>query len=140
MIQLYLKNFLKKANGTKPLMKKLAQSRRMIHKNSQILQRDIKQLVSSWSIKLRRIKMEKWRNTSRAAQSQWKIFQMDVMNIYLEEEVSIEQPPGYVQKGRENQIYRLTKALYGVKQAPRARNTRVNEYFQKNSFMKSSNT
>ncbi|XP_074369254.1 uncharacterized protein LOC141710582 [Apium graveolens] len=75
-----------------------------------------------------------------AAQNQWKIFQIDVMNIYLVEEVSIKQPPRYVQKGRENKVYRLKKALYGVKQAPRAWNTRANEYFQKNSFVKSSNT
>ncbi|XP_074369127.1 uncharacterized protein LOC141709876 [Apium graveolens] len=124
---LHLKKLLKKANGTKTWMKKLAQSRRMIHRSSQILQKDTKQLVSSGSIKLRRIKMEKWRNIRRVSQNQWKIFQMDVINIYLEEEVSIEQPPGYVQKGRENKVYRLKEAQYGVKQAPRAWNTRVNE-------------
>ncbi|KAL8135853.1 hypothetical protein AgCh_010456 [Apium graveolens] len=55
--------------------------------------------------------------TAIAAQNQWKIFQMDVksafLNGYLEEEVCIEKPPGYVQKGRENKVYRLKKALYG---------------------------
>ena len=75
------------------------------------------------------------------ARNQWKIFQMDVksafLNGYLKEEVYIEQPPGYVQKGRENKVYRLKKALYGLKKAPRAWNTRVDEYFQKNCFVKS---
>ncbi|KAL8103772.1 hypothetical protein AgCh_028101 [Apium graveolens] len=79
--------------------------------------------------------------TAIAAQNQWKIFQMDVksafLNGYLEEEVYIEQPPGYVQKGQEDKVYRLKKALYGLKQAPRAWNTRVDEYFQKNGFVKS---
>ncbi|WOG95118.1 hypothetical protein DCAR_0314420 [Daucus carota subsp. sativus] len=79
--------------------------------------------------------------TAIAAQNQWKIFQMDVksafLNGYLEEEVYIEQPPGYVQKGKEDKVYRLKKALYGLKQAPRAWNTRVDEYFQKNGFVKS---
>ncbi|KAL8087732.1 hypothetical protein AgCh_037766 [Apium graveolens] len=79
--------------------------------------------------------------TAIAAQNQWKIFQMDVkstfLNGYLEEEVYIEQPPGYVQKGQEDKVYRLKKAFYGLKQAPRAWNTRVDEYFQKNGFVKS---
>ncbi|KAL8094563.1 hypothetical protein AgCh_036190 [Apium graveolens] len=79
--------------------------------------------------------------TAIAAQNQWKIYQMDVksafLNGYLEEEVYIEQPPGYVQKGKEGKVYRLKKVLYGLKQAPRAWNTRVDEYFQKNGFVKS---
>nr|XP_017251133.1 PREDICTED: uncharacterized mitochondrial protein AtMg00810-like [Daucus carota subsp. sativus] len=79
--------------------------------------------------------------TAIAAQNEWKIFQMDVksafLNGYLEEEVYIEQPQGYVQKGQEDKVYRLKKALYGLKQAPRAWNTRVDEYFQKNGFVKS---
>ena len=79
--------------------------------------------------------------TTIAAQNEWKIFQMDVkstfLNGYLEEEIYIEQPLGYVQKGEEDKVYWLKKALYGLKQAPRAWNTRVDEYFQKNGFVKS---
>ncbi|GAA0168672.1 transmembrane signal receptor [Lithospermum erythrorhizon] len=59
------------------------------------------------------------------------------LNWYLEEEVYIEQPPGYVEKGQEDKVYRLNKALYGLKQAPRAWNTRIDEYFHKNGFVKS---
>ncbi|PHT35803.1 hypothetical protein CQW23_23503 [Capsicum baccatum] len=62
--------------------------------------------------------------TALAAQNRWKIYQMDVksafLNGYLEEEVYIEQPPGYLKKGHEDKVYRLKKALYGLKQAPRA--------------------
>ena len=79
--------------------------------------------------------------TALAAQNQWKIYQMDVksafLNGYLEEEVYIEQPEGYVQAGQEDKVYRLKKALYGLKQAPRAWNTRIDEHFQKDGFVKS---
>ena len=59
-----------------------------------------------------------------AAQNKWKIFQMDVksafLNGFLEEEVYIKQPLGYVVKGHEKKVLRLKKTLYGLKQAPRA--------------------
>ena len=45
---------------------------------------------------------------SIVAQNSWNIFQMDVksafLNGYLEEEVYIEQPMGYVQKGQERKV------------------------------------
>ncbi|KAE8666438.1 Phospholipase D delta [Hibiscus syriacus] len=80
--------------------------------------------------------------TTVAAQKGWKIYQMDVKSAFLngyleEEEVYIEQPPGYIKKEHEDKVYRLKKALYGLKQAPRAWNTRIDEYFQRNGFMKS---
>ena len=56
------------------------------------------------------------------------------LNGYLEEEVYIEQPPGYVMKNQEDKVYKLKKALYGLKQAPRAWNARIDAYFQKNGF------
>ncbi|KAG9450495.1 hypothetical protein H6P81_010460 [Aristolochia fimbriata] len=76
-----------------------------------------------------------------AAQNRWKIYQMDVksafLNGYLEEEVYVEQPPGYEKKGEEEKLYRLKKALYGLKQAPRAWNMRIDSYFQEHDFRKS---
>ena len=73
-----------------------------------------------------------------AAQFKWPIYQMDVksafLNGVLEEEVYIEQPPGYMQIGEERKVLRLKKALYGLKQAPRAWNTRLDEYFRKDGF------
>jgi hypothetical protein len=35
----------------------------------------------------------------------------------LEEEIYLEQPKGFIQKGTENKVCRLRKAIYGLKQA-----------------------
>ncbi|WP_177314016.1 reverse transcriptase domain-containing protein, partial [Plesiomonas shigelloides] len=78
---------------------------------------------------------------SLAAQNAWKIYQMDVksafLNGLLEEEVYIEQPPGFEEKGQEDKVLKLKKALYGLKQAPRAWNSRIDKYFQEKNFTKS---
>ena len=59
-----------------------------------------------------------------AAQKGWNIHQMDVkstfLNGYLEEEIFVEQPEGFIVKGMEKKVYLLKKALYGLKRAPRA--------------------
>jgi hypothetical protein len=53
----------------------------------------------------------------------FKLFQMDVrnafLNEYLQEEVYVEQPKGFVEPGFPNHVYKLNNALYGLKQAPR---------------------
>ncbi|KAJ4788299.1 polyprotein [Rhynchospora pubera] len=76
---------------------------------------------------------------SLAAQNKWNIYQMDVksafLNGVLEEEVYIEQPPGYIKEGQEEKVLKLKKALYGLKQAPRAWNTRIDTYFKKHGFV-----
>ena len=51
------------------------------------------------------------------------------LNRYLEEEVYIEQPLGYVVRGHKDKVLKLKKALYGLKQAPRAWNSRIDNYF-----------
>ncbi|KAA0050234.1 putative copia-type polyprotein [Cucumis melo var. makuwa] len=75
-----------------------------------------------------------------AAQNNWKIFQMDVkstfLNGYLEEEVYLEQPPGYFVKGQEDKVLKFTKVLYGLKQAPRMWNSRINKYFLDNGYLR----
>jgi hypothetical protein len=52
-------------------------------------------------------------------QYEWSVYQMDVkptfLNGNLEEEVYVEQPIGYEVPGQENKVYRLKKALYGLK-------------------------
>ena len=57
------------------------------------------------------------------------------LNVVLEEEVYIEQPPGYMKFGKEHMVLKLKKALYGLKQAPRAWNTRIDKYFKENGFI-----
>ncbi|RVW50050.1 Retrovirus-related Pol polyprotein from transposon RE2 [Vitis vinifera] len=67
-----------------------------------------------------------------AAQKGWKIYQLDVkstfLNGYLEEEIFVEQPEGFVVKGKEDKVYQLKKALYGLKQAPKAWYNRINAH------------
>jgi len=46
----------------------------------------------------------------------------------------VEQPCGYVEKGHEQMVYKLKKALYGFKQAPRAWYSRIKSYFMKEGF------
>ncbi|BFG32908.1 hypothetical protein CerSpe_191820 [Prunus speciosa] len=54
-----------------------------------------------------------------AAQKGWKLWQLDVksafLNGILEEEVYVDQPDGFVVKGAKDKVYRLRKALYGLK-------------------------
>ncbi|CAL8991625.1 unnamed protein product, partial [Prunus brigantina] len=71
------------------------------------------------------VRIETIRNVlALAAQLKTKVYQLDVKSAFfngeLEEEVYAEQPQVYVEKGREDKVYRLRKALYGLKQAPRA--------------------
>jgi len=48
--------------------------------------------------------------------------------------VFVQQPEGFIKKGKENQVYRLKKALYGLKQAPRAWYNKIEAYFAKKHF------
>jgi hypothetical protein len=54
---------------------------------------------------------------------------MDVKTAFLNgdllEEVYVEQPPGFVVDGEERKVLRLNKALYGLRQAPRAWNAKL---------------
>ena len=75
---------------------------------------------------------------SIAAQKKWKVYQMDVKSTFLNgvlmEEVYIEQPLGYENKGQEHKVCKLKKALYGLKQAPRAWYSRIDSYLLENGF------
>ncbi|KAK8913906.1 hypothetical protein KSP39_PZI024435 [Platanthera zijinensis] len=60
---------------------------------------------------------------SVAVNRDWPISQLDVKNAFLygdlHEDVYMEQPPGYVAQG-ETRVCQLKKAIYGLKQSPRA--------------------
>jgi hypothetical protein len=87
----------------------------------------------------------KW-NTIRltlalAAQKGWKVHQMDVKSAFLngdlQEDVYMQQPPGFEIAGQEHKVCKLIKALYGLKQAPRAWYTKMDEYLRKVGFHRS---
>jgi hypothetical protein len=61
---------------------------------------------------------------SLAAKMKWKLHQMDLkttlLNGVIEEEVYIEQPQGFEVEYRKIRFWKLKKALYKLKQAPRS--------------------
>ena len=61
---------------------------------------------------------------SLASKKKWKLHQMNVktnfLNGLIEEEVYSEQLQGFETEDREACVCKLKKALYGIKQAPRA--------------------
>jgi hypothetical protein len=69
-----------------------------------------------------------------------KVYQMNVksdfLNGELEEEVYIEQPEGFQLSENTNYVCKLNKALYGLKHAPRAWYSRVDNYLQQAGFKK----
>ena len=75
-----------------------------------------------------------------AAYHDYEIWQMDVktafLNGYLEEEVYMSQPEGFVSKGRENQVCKLKKSIYGLKQASRSWNIRFDVTVKEFGFIK----
>ena len=70
----------------------------------------------------------------------FKLYQMDVksafLNGYLNEEVYVEQPKGFVDPTHPDHVYRLKKALYGLKQAPRAWYERLTEFLTQQGYRK----
>ncbi|KAK6146181.1 hypothetical protein DH2020_020050 [Rehmannia glutinosa] len=75
-----------------------------------------------------------------AAHKNFIVYQMDVKSAFpnglLEEEVYVEQPPGFEQKTLEDKVYKLKKALYGLKQAPRAWYDTLSQLLTENGFTK----
>ena len=68
-------------------------------------------------------KMAKVRSViAMAAAKGWFLHQMDVKNAFLhgdlQEEVYMDQPPGYEHVGHPEYVCKLRKSLYGLKQVP----------------------
>jgi hypothetical protein len=67
-----------------------------------------------------------------------KLYQMDVKSAFLNgninELVYVKQPPGFEDPRNPNQVYRLGKALYRLKQAPRAWYERLSGFLVKQGF------
>jgi hypothetical protein len=64
-----------------------------------------------------------------AALEGWHVHHMDVKSAFLnddlKEEVYVHQPPGFTIPGKEGKVLRLREALYGLQQAPRAWNAKL---------------
>ncbi|KAG7587705.1 GAG-pre-integrase domain [Arabidopsis suecica] len=77
-----------------------------------------------------------------AASNGWEVHHLDVKTAFLpgelKEDVYVSQPEGFVTKGSERKVYKLHKALYGLRQAPRAWNTKLNKILRELSFEKCS--
>jgi hypothetical protein len=71
-------------------------------------------------------------------QFDWKIMQLDVSNAFLHgiiiEDVFMEQPQGFMDPHHPTFVYKLHKALYGFKQAPRAWFNRLSLSLQQLGF------
>ncbi|GKB12139.1 retrovirus-related pol polyprotein from transposon TNT 1-94 [Tanacetum coccineum] len=68
----------------------------------------------------------------------FKLFQMDVksafLNGFINEEVYVAQPPGFIDFEKPNHVYKLKKALYGLKQAPKAWYDRLKSFLIKHEY------
>ncbi|KAG7559183.1 Integrase catalytic core [Arabidopsis thaliana x Arabidopsis arenosa] len=77
-----------------------------------------------------------------AASHGWEIHHLDVKTAFLhgelKETVYVNQPEGFEIKGEENKVYKLNKALYGLRQAPRAWNNKLNQILCELHFKKCS--
>ncbi|GKB11600.1 retrovirus-related pol polyprotein from transposon TNT 1-94 [Tanacetum coccineum] len=68
----------------------------------------------------------------------FKLFQMDVksafLNGFINEEVYVAQPPGFIDFENPDHVYKLKKALYGLKQAPKAWYDRLKAILTKHEY------
>lgn len=70
----------------------------------------------------------------------WEVHHLDVKSVFLhgelKEEVYVSQPEGFKVKGKEETVLKLSKALYGLRQAPRAWNTLLDRSMKQLGFTK----
>lgn len=76
-----------------------------------------------------------------AAHFGWAVHHMDVKSAFLngelEEEMYVSQPPGFVDDTHPRKVMRLNRALYGLCQAPRAWNAKLDASLQQLGFKRS---
>lgn len=76
-----------------------------------------------------------------AAWEDWVVHHMDVKSAFLNgdlrEEVYVAQPPGFVIDGAADKVLKLKKALYGLRQAPRAWNAKLDASLRNLGFVRS---
>ncbi|GJW31930.1 retrotransposon protein, putative, ty1-copia subclass [Tanacetum coccineum] len=73
-----------------------------------------------------------------AAYYDYEIWQMDVktafLNGFLEEEIYMEQPEGFIDPNHPSKVCKLQRSIYGLKQASRSWNKRFDEEIKKFGF------
>nr|GEX23726.1 ribonuclease H-like domain, reverse transcriptase, RNA-dependent DNA polymerase [Tanacetum cinerariifolium] len=75
-----------------------------------------------------------------AANNKWEVHHLDVKSAFLhgdlKEEVCVTQPEGFIKRQDNGKVYRLIKALYGLRQAPRAWNIKLDNTLNSLNFKK----
>ncbi|GKE92727.1 ribonuclease H-like domain, reverse transcriptase, RNA-dependent DNA polymerase [Tanacetum coccineum] len=75
-----------------------------------------------------------------AANNKWEVHHLDIKSAFLhgdlKEEVYVTQPKGFVKRQDNGKVYRLIKALYGLRQAPRAWNIKLDNILKSLYFKK----
>ncbi|GJU54242.1 retrovirus-related pol polyprotein from transposon TNT 1-94 [Tanacetum coccineum] len=73
-----------------------------------------------------------------ACANDFKLYQIDVkstfLNGFINEEVYVAQPPGFIDFQKPNHVYKHKKALYGLKQAPKAWYDRLKAFMIKHEY------
>ena len=69
----------------------------------------------------------------------YEIWQMNVktafLNRYLEENIYMQQPDGFIQKGQKHMVCKLQRSIYGLKQASRSWNIRFDQAIKSFGFI-----
>nr|GEX03699.1 ribonuclease H-like domain, reverse transcriptase, RNA-dependent DNA polymerase [Tanacetum cinerariifolium] len=75
-----------------------------------------------------------------AANNKWEAHHLDVKSAFLhgdlKKEVYVTQPEGFIKRQDNEKVYRLIKALYGLRQAPRAWNIKLDNTLKSLNFKK----
>ncbi|KAD6454709.1 hypothetical protein E3N88_09415 [Mikania micrantha] len=75
-----------------------------------------------------------------AAYNGWEVHHLDVKSAFLhgelKEEVYVTQSEGFVKPGNAGKVYKLSKALYGLRQEPRAWNVKLDQTLKSLEFKK----
>ncbi|GKE11960.1 retrovirus-related pol polyprotein from transposon TNT 1-94 [Tanacetum coccineum] len=74
-----------------------------------------------------------------ACANDFKLYQMDVksafQNVFINEEVYVAQPSGFIDFEKSNYVYKLKKALYGLKQDPKAWYDKLKAFLIKHAYL-----
>nr|GFA98667.1 ribonuclease H-like domain, reverse transcriptase, RNA-dependent DNA polymerase [Tanacetum cinerariifolium] len=74
------------------------------------------------------------------ANNKWEVHQLDIKSAFLhgdlKEEVYVTQPEGFIKRQDNGKVYRLIKALYRLRQAPRTWNIKLDNTLKSLDFKK----